>query len=146
MTEFKGLELVTMDRVVDSSNSEYKITLNPKFNWFLEEEFKKLREEFKPTDYKGELNNKNKSSAADAAAVSKNTPVLGEKEQQDQQSPQTNHNNNNNTDDLHRGENGDSKEESSNSILLLKISGKNKNPPIEMTKEQYNSWNENEQK
>ena len=36
MTEFKGLELVTMERVGDSSNSEYKITLNPKFNWFLD--------------------------------------------------------------------------------------------------------------
>ena len=40
MTEFKGLELVTMDRVDDNSNSEYKITLNPKFDWFLTDEFK----------------------------------------------------------------------------------------------------------
>ena len=43
MTEFKGLELVDMDRVGDNSNSEYKITLNPKFKWFLTDEFKKLR-------------------------------------------------------------------------------------------------------
>jgi hypothetical protein len=44
MTEFKGLELVEMERV-DPNNpkSEYKITLNPKFKWFLTDEFKKLR-------------------------------------------------------------------------------------------------------
>ena len=64
--------MVTMDKVGDSSNSEYKITLNPKFQWFLEDEFKQLREEFKPTDYKNELN-KRKS------AVRKNTPVQEEK-------------------------------------------------------------------
>ena len=47
MTEFKGLELVTMERTdLNKSNSEYKITLNPKFEWFLTDEFKKLREEF----------------------------------------------------------------------------------------------------
>jgi hypothetical protein len=32
------------------------ITLNPKFNWFLKDEFKNLREEFKPTDFQSELN------------------------------------------------------------------------------------------
>ena len=36
MTEFKGLELVRMVRInINSSNSEYKIILNSKFNWFL---------------------------------------------------------------------------------------------------------------
>jgi hypothetical protein len=50
MTEFKGLDLVTMERAdPNRSNSEYKITLNSKFNWFLTDEFKKLRDEFKPT-------------------------------------------------------------------------------------------------
>ena len=47
MTEFKGLELVTMERTNNSneyaSNSEYKITLNPKFNWFLRRIFKVKR-------------------------------------------------------------------------------------------------------
>ncbi len=70
--------MVTMDKVGDSSNSEYKITLNPKFHWFLEDEFKELREEFKPTDYKSDLN-KRKS------AVRKNTPVQEDEKQQDQQ-------------------------------------------------------------
>ena len=52
MTEFKGLELITMERTNnDSSNSEYKITLNPKFNWFLTDEFSNLRDGFKPASY-----------------------------------------------------------------------------------------------
>jgi hypothetical protein len=34
MTEFKGLELVTMEKMdPNNSESEYKITLNPKFKW-----------------------------------------------------------------------------------------------------------------
>ena len=78
MTEFKGLELVIMEKTdPNNSKSEYKITLNPKFNWFLEEEFKKLREEFKPTNYQNELkNNKRKSD------VRKNTPVQEVEKQQ----------------------------------------------------------------
>ena len=81
MTEFKGLELVIMEKTdPNNSKSEYKITLNPKFNWFLEEEFKKLPEEFKPTNYQNELkNNKRKSD------VRKNTPVQEVEKQQDQQ-------------------------------------------------------------
>ena len=78
MTEFKGLELVNMDRIDDYSNSEYKITLNPKFNWFLTDEFKTLRDGFKPTDNKEFLTKKK------SAAVRKNTPVQIE-EKQDQQ-------------------------------------------------------------
>jgi hypothetical protein len=43
MTQFKGLELVTMERTTaNTSNSEYKITLNSKFHWFLTEEFSNL--------------------------------------------------------------------------------------------------------
>ena len=62
MTEFKGLELVTMERNNnDNSNSEYKIILNPKFNWFLTDEFKKLRDNFKPTDNKEYLKSQKKS-------------------------------------------------------------------------------------
>ena len=50
MTEFKGLDLVTMERVdPNRPNSEYKITLNSRFDWFLTDEFKKLRDDFKPT-------------------------------------------------------------------------------------------------
>ena len=83
MTEFKGLELVTMECTNENvSNSEYKITLNSKFDWFLTDEFKKLREEFIPIDYQNEL--KNKKKFATTTAVRKNTPVQ-EEEQQDQQ-------------------------------------------------------------
>jgi hypothetical protein len=43
MTQFKGLELVTMERTTtNTSNSEYKIILNSKFHWFLTEEFANL--------------------------------------------------------------------------------------------------------
>ena len=47
MTEFKGLELVTMDRTNgDTSNSEHKIVLKPEFDWFLTPEFEKLRDDY----------------------------------------------------------------------------------------------------
>jgi hypothetical protein len=112
MTEFKGLELVDMDRVGDASNSEYKITLKPKFNWFLTEEFKNIREDFKPTDNK-EFLNKRKS------AVTKIPLVLGNEEQQQQQeeqekdeksSDESANSETDTSDDSHRGGNGDSKE------------------------------------
>jgi len=69
MTEFKGLKLVTIERVGDNSNSEYKITLNPTFKWFLTEEFKYLREGFKPSDnekyFKTKIKNKKEDKEED---------------------------------------------------------------------------------
>jgi hypothetical protein len=47
MTELSILELVNMTEV---DEEEKKIKLRPEFGWFLSEEFKKLREEFVPTD------------------------------------------------------------------------------------------------
>ena len=47
---------------------------------------------------------------------------------------------------LAQGENGDSKKESDDSVVLLKLSDNNKSPSLEMTKEQYNAWKENEEK
>ena len=75
MTEFKGLELVTMEQTSNSSNSEFKITLDPKFKWFLSDEFKELRDEFKPIDYQEYL-------AKRKSAATKNTPVHHLPEQQ----------------------------------------------------------------
>ena len=73
MTEFKGLELVTMERTNNNnSNSEYKITLNPKFNWFLTEEFSELRNGFKPTSYKDLLKSNTKSKIIDSKDYSNN--------------------------------------------------------------------------
>jgi hypothetical protein len=99
-----------MDRIGDHSNSEYKITLKPKFNWFLTDEFKELRNEFEPTDNK-EFLTKRKS------AVIKIPPVLGEELSQPQEEKEvekssyeyttTKETDNNN--DSHKGENGDSK-------------------------------------
>jgi hypothetical protein len=50
MTELSVLELVTMTELGEYEDHEKKITLKPGFEWFLSEEFKKLREEFVPTD------------------------------------------------------------------------------------------------
>jgi predicted transcriptional regulator len=47
MTELSILELVNMTEI---DEKEKKIKLKPEFEWFLSEEFKKLREEFVPTD------------------------------------------------------------------------------------------------
>jgi hypothetical protein len=46
----------------------------------------------------------------------------------------------------HRGEISHSKDEATTAIVLVKVSDNNKNSPIKMTKEQYDSWagNENE--
>jgi hypothetical protein len=52
MTELSILELVNMTQV---DEEEKKIKLKPEFEWFLSEEFKKLREEFVPTDNNEEL-------------------------------------------------------------------------------------------
>ncbi len=73
MTEFKGLDLVTMEKVdPNKSNSEYKITLNSKFDWFLTEEFKKLRDNFKPTT----TDNNDKPSKSETNCCDENTPCV----------------------------------------------------------------------
>ena len=70
MTEFKGLELATMERInIENSNSEYKITFVKKFEWFLSKEFSNLRNEFKPT------NNNNDDDQLTSETNSKNTSV-----------------------------------------------------------------------
>ena len=123
MTEFKGLELVTMERTDPTkSNSEYKITLNPKFEWFLTDEFKKLREEFKPTDNKDELKKTTKietesesEKCYDEKSPCVPMPLVEEKQSQHQlqkedksssesESSSNENNINNNGIDTHRGE------------------------------------------
>lgn len=140
MTEFNGLELVTMERNDNKkSNSEYKITLDPKFKWFLSEEFKKLRDDFKPTDNKNFLkskSNNNDDGDEDYTAI-KNPPVLGYKHQQDQPQEEEQENkessgtttpntdsetNTNNNNDSHRGENARSTKEKSHIINAIKLS------------------------
>jgi hypothetical protein len=167
MTEFSGLKLVTMDRIdPNKSNSESKITLNPKFKWFLTEEFKELRDNFKPTDNKEFLKSKkanknnnetNDNEEEDYSAAIKNPLVLEENQKQKQKQENikesssefnTNtENNNNNIDDSHRGKNDRSIKESSSSdfsTVLVKTTSNNiKESPIEMTKEQYDSWDKN---
>jgi hypothetical protein len=58
MTELSVLELVTMTELGEYEDHEKKITLKPEFEWFLSEEFKKLREEFVPTDNREEIKGK----------------------------------------------------------------------------------------
>lgn len=129
MTEFKGLELVTMERTDnEKSNSEYKITLNPKFNWFLIDEFKELRDNFKPTDNKDFLKSNNNKD--DDYAASKKPPVCEQQqEQQERQEENTedpisksNTTNTNtetyNNNDSHRGENARSTFEDPKPLLF----------------------------
>ena len=108
MTEFKGLEFVDIDRVGDNSNSRYKITLKPKFKWFLTDEFKKLRDGFKPIDNK-EFLHKRKS------AGTKIPPVLDETQkqlfQEEESSSESAAIPNNDNNGAHRGGNGSSKED-----------------------------------
>ena len=177
MTEFKGLELVTMERTnKDSSNSEYKITLNPKFNWFLTEEFSELRNGFKPTSYT-DLLKSNKSKNKDSKDSSnnnndkesqvcceENTPCVNEKNENvatttittppitsitsTSSSLSSSNTKNKNNFGSHKGENTRSKDEATADVVLVKVSDNNKTSPIEMTKEQYDSWagNENEKR
>jgi hypothetical protein len=172
MTEFKGLELVTRERTnKNSSNSEYSITLNPKFDWFLTEEFSKLRNGFKPTSYT-DLLKSNKSIKKDSndstnnsnnkesqqVCCEENTPCVAEKNEIAETTTTTtpsitlttsflsSSTNDKNNSDLHKGENTRSKNEATVDDVLVKVSAKKKDFPIEMTKEQYDSWagNENE--
>ena len=50
MAEFQALGLVTVAKG-PHDNSEVVMTLNPEYDWFLKEEFLKLREGFVPADY-----------------------------------------------------------------------------------------------
>ena len=52
MTEFKGLELVDMEKTRLGINQiqNTKLRLKPKLSWFLNEDFKELRDGFKPTN------------------------------------------------------------------------------------------------
>ena len=175
MTEFKGLELVTMERTnKDSSNSEYKITLNPKFNWFLTEKFSELRNGFKPTSYT-DLLKSNKSIKKDSkdstnnsnnkepqqVCCEENTPCVSEKNENAETTTITttpsmtsttsflsSNTNDKNNSGLHKGENTRSKDEATVDGVLVKVSNNKKDSPMEMTKEQYDSWagnkNENE--
>jgi hypothetical protein len=52
MTELSNLELVDM---TDEDEGEKEIQLKPEFEWFLSKEFKKLREDFVPTDNTEEM-------------------------------------------------------------------------------------------
>jgi len=61
MTELKALGLVDMKKESDATNSEYQITLDPEFDWFLTKEFLQLREGFVPSD-NSEFLNKSKNA------------------------------------------------------------------------------------
>src|SRR5205823_554343 len=54
MAEFKAIGLVDKEHEVSplggGGNGNMQITLKDEFNWFLSEEFQKLREGFKPAD------------------------------------------------------------------------------------------------
>jgi len=119
MTEFKGLELVDMDRVGDNSNSEYKITLKPKFKWFLTDDFKELRDGFKPTDHK-EFLTKRKSAGTKIPPVHEEIQQQPLQEVLSKSNTKTATNTDTNNDDyLHKGENASSKFEDTQSKSLF---------------------------
>ena len=65
MTELKALGLVDMTKESEANNSEYQITLDPKFDWFLTKEFLQLREGFIPSDNSEYLNKGNGKTTTD---------------------------------------------------------------------------------
>lgn len=80
MAELKALELVSgnfgnedylYEGIENYSNEQYKITLHPDFEWFLTDEFRKLREGYIP---KGECKYTN-----DDASIKKNSPHIQQK-------------------------------------------------------------------
>ena len=81
MTELKAIGLVDVE---DTNRIEYTQNNNPstvkvmtlkkdKFEWFLSDEFKKLREDFRPVDNRSHMHeeDKEKQAAAEAARGSK---------------------------------------------------------------------------
>jgi hypothetical protein len=80
MAELKALELVSgnfgneeylYEGMENYSNEQYKITLHPDFEWFLTDEFRKLREGYIP---KGEC-----KYTKDDASIKKNSPHIQQK-------------------------------------------------------------------
>ena len=59
----------------DNENEEMEIELIDKFNWFLSDEFAKLREEFVPTDYREYLKQKKEKRKWRGFAERKITPL-----------------------------------------------------------------------
>ena len=114
--------------------------MNPKFNWFLSQEFSKLRDGFKPTNYKDDLDSKRKSSSTKKnddshdSAVTKISPVLPQDDEcstsldtslptikEEEMDPTTNPDPiTNNNEDSHKGENCHSK--NTTSITLQQTS------------------------
>ena len=81
------------------------------------------------------------------------TTVQDQKQSQQEKEMEINNQSNNNKNDnvfdennfeSHRGENTRSKDNGTTAIVLVKVSDNNKDSPIEMTKERYDSWGGNE--
>jgi len=60
MSEFRAIGLVDEQEIIVNGNKIKQITLDPKFAWFLSDEFEKLREEFTPTDNREYINDNKK--------------------------------------------------------------------------------------
>ena len=64
----------------DNENEEMEIELFDKFNWFLSDEFAKLREEFVPTDYREYLKQKKEDENGEDLLKEKSPPYTREPE------------------------------------------------------------------
>jgi hypothetical protein len=73
MQELKVVGLVDLDKG-NKSNSAFVISLRSEFDWFLSDEFRKLREDFQPADYSEYL--KKDTEKDEKVASRKNTPEL----------------------------------------------------------------------
>lgn len=157
MTEFKGLELVTMEQTGSTSNCEYKITLNPKFDWLLSKEFASLRDGFKPTDYKEYLSKRksaiSKITLVQAEKQQKNIQIEEDKGHDNGEEPSCENQPNNscseenkifyNNNDSHKGKNTDSKLEQENHEYRLKFGTDIKSQSYLISKEKLDSLTDN---
>jgi hypothetical protein len=96
MSELKVLGLVdSNDNSTEDSNSIKQISLKKEFEWFLSEEFKKLREEFKTTDDSESVNEKGVKEKLPLSSQENFNPGLdGDKDKKENGSPSNNTNNN----------------------------------------------------
>jgi hypothetical protein len=60
MSEFRAIGLVEEEKISVNGNKIKQIVLDPKFSWFLSDEFAKLRDDFTPTDNREYIINDNK--------------------------------------------------------------------------------------
>ena len=75
MVELKAVGLVDM-KEVETETEQKQITLKEDFNWFLEDEFSKLREGFIPTDNTDEMKSEQQEGEDDDSSLKEKKPLI----------------------------------------------------------------------